>query len=255
MPIVITEDFEGGATGWSDNGTDATEPGFSEFLGRFEGPSGSGILTQKTFDVSGGTGPVVITFDFYEIDDWDGDTFEIYVDGVRISAETFSDTTDEGLLQGTTGDVSYTITSATRPADDGFNSDLDQIHQVTLVIENPNDLFSLGFGGIFTASGESFGIDNLTITRAEAPAATTVTAVDDALASDEDETTGDVDGNVLTNDTATTAVVAEVDGQAVNVGAAVAGSAGGTFTIDANGALTRTVHSARHRPIPHRCRP
>ena len=101
MAIVYEEDFESGVTGWSNSLWNTSNPGFTNFLGYFQGPSATGIRTQKTYDVSGGTGPVIVTFDFYEIDDWDGDTFEIYVDGIRVSAETFSDTTDEGLLTGT----------------------------------------------------------------------------------------------------------------------------------------------------------
>ena len=234
MAIVYEEDFESGVTGWSNSLWNTSNPGFTNFLGYFQGPSATGIRTQKTYDVSGGTGPVIVTFDFYEIDDWDGDTFEIYVDGIRVSAETFSDTTDEGLLTGAVGDVSYSITSSTKPSDIGLNGDLDQIHQVTLVIQDPGASFSLGFGGIFTAGGEGFGIDNLTVTRAEVPAPV-LDAIDDAITVSANETTGDIDGDVVTNDAVTAGNVAAVNGGAGNVGTPAAGSAGGLFTVNANG--------------------
>ena len=54
----------------------------------------------------------------------------------------------------------------------------------------------------------------------------------------ESEGSGDTDGNVLTsNDSFDTATVTEVNGVTGNVGTAVDGSAGGTFTILADGTL------------------
>ena len=80
--VVAEEDFEGGATGWSNNATDNSEAIFSEFLGRHA--SASEPPTQavsKQFALSGEQHAVRIAFDLYQIDSWDGEEFVFYVDG------------------------------------------------------------------------------------------------------------------------------------------------------------------------------
>ncbi|MHC4993606.1 MAG: PPC domain-containing protein, partial [Planctomycetota bacterium] len=50
--LVASEDFEGGATGWTDNTTTVGNAVFTEFLGRFAGTGGAQALS-KTFNLSG----------------------------------------------------------------------------------------------------------------------------------------------------------------------------------------------------------
>ncbi len=233
MSVRITEDFESGADGWSNPRTEDGGATFSNFLGRFGFAESGTIATQKTFDTSGSSGDISIEFDFYEFDDWDGDTFSVFIDGEQIFAEDFTDTTNDAAVTATVttsiGVVTFTISPITAPADNAFATDLDQIHRVTITISEPtSDSFTLGFGGTFTASGEDFGIDNLTIERG-AP------ADDDAVTVLESETTGDTDLNVLDNDLFETPTVVEVNGSTANVATTVDGSDGGTFTIAANG--------------------
>ncbi|MEO1491120.1 MAG: tandem-95 repeat protein [Pseudomonadota bacterium] len=229
MSVLITEDFENGADGWSTPRTEDGGATFSSFLGRFGNADGAGILTAKTFDTTGGASDITITFDFYEIDNWDNDTFSVFIDGVEIFAETFSETEDDAAVSGSTGNVSFTIEPLIAPTDLGFDANADQIHRVTLVIQNPtSNAFELGFGSTFTAADEEFGIDNIVISRPGI-------AVDDALTVDENETQRDVDGDVLSNDNLLNQSVSAVDGSATNITQIVQGSNGGTFRIATDG--------------------
>ena len=231
MSVSITEDFEGGATGWTDNST-VTDAGFSQYLVLDSG-SAQPIGTSKTFDVSAGEGDITVTFDLYEIDDIDNDEFLLFVGGTEIFELLFDENTNEGTRSGVTGDVAWTVTPVTAPTDIGGDSgDLDQIHRVTLVITNAGSSLTLGFGEGLSGGGEFFGIDNLSITRAGA--IDPVDAIDDGVTVNETDAPGDVDINVLANDVNAGSVSA-VNGASGNVGTAVAGTNGGLFTIDANG--------------------
>ncbi|MEL7088543.1 MAG: vWA domain-containing protein, partial [Planctomycetota bacterium] len=108
----------------------------------------------------------------------------------------------------------------------------------TLTIELPANIPATGSLEITTssssASADDYQIDNVSLLVTE-DIPDTADAVDDAATLTEDELDGDVDFNVLTNDTADTPEVTDVNGDAGNVGVAVAGSNGGAFTINANG--------------------
>lgn len=114
---------------------------------------------------------------------------------------------------------------------------------------DPNDEFS-GLSGEGTATTSiEYTASNGTGTTAEAvltitisavalPANTAPVALNDTGATTADATTS---GNVLTNDTdadGDTLTVSQVAGSAANVGVAVAGSAGGLFTIASDGSWT-----------------
>ena len=168
MVVNITDDFQGGTTGWTDN-TTATDADFSQYL-QLTNASASPVATQQTFDVSAADGDITVTFDLYEIDDTDSDDFLVFVNGVEVFSLTFSDNTDEGVQTGITGDVSFVVDSVAAPANIGEGSGNDQIHRVTLTITNNGDDLTLGFGETLTAGpgNESFGVDNLSITRVDA---------------------------------------------------------------------------------------
>jgi hypothetical protein len=80
---ITSEDFETGATGWSDNKIDtpgANAGGFTRHLGRH----GAGGTASKTFTLSGGQTSVNVTFDWYRLDSWDGELFRATIsDGVN----------------------------------------------------------------------------------------------------------------------------------------------------------------------------
>ena len=84
-PVIVTnENFEGGATGWSDSETDNLEPAaFTEFLGR-HGAAQDHVPTEvinKQFTLSGDQDWAILEFDYYQIDSWDNEDFIVYVDG------------------------------------------------------------------------------------------------------------------------------------------------------------------------------
>ena len=174
--VIAAEDFEAGAQGWSDGTTTDGGAAFTTFLGRF---GGGGEQTSKSFAVTDGADQVEITFDFYELDSWDGDAgdrFAVSINGGEIVSEDFFHAGRAGrdgndpAASGRTGAVSWSIAPATDGQSSlGFTSGpayTDQIHQVTLLLDNPGADFTLGFGSTLDQEidDESFGIDNLVVT-------------------------------------------------------------------------------------------
>ncbi len=201
--VIASEDFEDGASGWSNPlVTDGGAP-FTSFLGRFSGP---GLETEKTFDIPAGSDRLEIVFDYYEIDSWDGDNGDallIFVDGEEIiRKELFhvgragNDGSDP-QTSGTTGGIAWTVTPLTDGADDlGFFDAFyasDQKHRVTLTIDDPGASITLGFGATIDdgLSDESFGIDNLSITATDAQAQIALEPLVNATEADQDPDTTD----------------------------------------------------------------
>ena len=85
----ISENFESGASGWSNNTTNDTSTTFTEFLGRFAGAT-SGQDTSKTFTLSGDQSHITVSFDFYKIDSWDNEAFEVYLNDTLVFTNGFS---------------------------------------------------------------------------------------------------------------------------------------------------------------------
>ncbi|CCH50062.1 protein of unknown function [Pseudodesulfovibrio piezophilus C1TLV30] len=181
--VSYANDFEHGATGWSNNTVTETDGVFTDFLGRF----GTGDSTVKTFDVVDGADSVTIDFDMYEIDSWTQtdnawghDDLIITVDGndITIPLERSNmDYSDEdnavvrtGTVETESGTITWTFT-ATEPGttNKGFGSYEDQIHHVTLTIENPGDSVTLGLGSTLNEAlnNESFGIDNIVVNASD----------------------------------------------------------------------------------------
>jgi hypothetical protein len=94
-----TENFETSASGWSnnkrtlvpDNG-DTTQIPVTNFLGNFPivNTNGTPYVLSKTFSFSGYANyEVEIEFDFYEIDTWDGERFEVYANNELLAVDHF----------------------------------------------------------------------------------------------------------------------------------------------------------------------
>ncbi|MFY9141882.1 tandem-95 repeat protein [Sulfuricurvum sp.] len=156
MSVSISENFENGAQGWSNNTT--TNGGeLTNFLGRFAGTGGNEGIS-KTFDIgtefAGKT--VTINFDMYEIDSWDGEAFKVFVNGTEVSSTQMWVDPYYGEHDG------GTTTSANVFA--GWGA--EDIHHYSLVATvDANGQVKLGFGTTLDQgiSDESWGIDNLTI--------------------------------------------------------------------------------------------
>ncbi|MEM7626058.1 MAG: cadherin-like domain-containing protein [Planctomycetota bacterium] len=162
--VIETEDFEGGATGWNDN-TTTNNAVLSEFLGRFNAGNGPAIV-EKTFAVPAGTTQTIVTLDFYEIDSWDSEAFEIYVDNVLVAAPVFVAYNNDGSTSGTTGNVAWSVTSIDPgTTDQAFVGRFtDQAHRVELIVTSPGPTLKIGFSSDMNGvllGDESWGIDNL----------------------------------------------------------------------------------------------
>ncbi len=151
---ITNEDFEGGASGWSDNTTTDGGSPFTEFLGRHGGTGGSQVL-YKDFSLSGNQTEVTIEFDFYAIDSWDGEYFNIYIDDVLERQDQFY-----------VGAVPTGTIFLFGGADYGFNGIwLDQGVRYTLTVDTSATNLRLGFGTTLDQiiPDESWGIDNVKI--------------------------------------------------------------------------------------------
>ena len=201
VQIVASEDFTGGATGWTggvSGGTTSSSAGLGEFLGRFGGDgqtSGTGTPIQKTFDLAPGMNAAIIEFDLYVIDSWDrdvagfsnpsGDGFQIYINGNLIASElfSFSDPTSFEDRTGTVtfGNTTYTFSFInTASGELGFGGFTDHIWRVRVEVDNPtSDALTLGFAATTNQEieDESFGIDNLVILSADDTQATVAQAL------------------------------------------------------------------------------
>ncbi len=172
-PVVLTtEDFEGGATGWTDNTTTDGGATFGEFLGRFHDDNGNEAVS-KTFATDASADYAIFEFDFYEIDSWDGggDEFSIFIDGEEVFVESFNDANTETYFTTATLTDGREVTvdvGAGNPDNIGFSGFDDEIHRITVTVENPGPSVTLGFGANLTANinNESWGIDNLTVSSA-----------------------------------------------------------------------------------------
>ncbi len=173
-PVVAFEDFEGGASGWSDNSTDSTEAAnFTEFLGRF-GDSNGAQDVSKTYTLSGDQTKVIIEFDFYQIDSWDAEPFKVFINDVEELSHNYADGGDTpspgggDLINAATG--TYTASSNSgNGVHLGFDSSTsnfhDGIHHYTITVNTSATSIKLGFGIDTDESlaNESYGIDNVAI--------------------------------------------------------------------------------------------
>ncbi len=176
--LVAAEDFEGGAIGWSSNTTTDGGAVLTEFLGRFG--VGGDPATQKTFALPAGSGSATLSFDFYEIDSWDGtggwDFLNLTVNDTLVFMEAFQhanlqgvNAVDAAVRTGTAPGMSWTITPVTSGGTSlGFGSawyQTDQIHHVEVVIDDPGASLKVEFASTLGSelSDESYGIDNLQV--------------------------------------------------------------------------------------------
>ena len=87
--LVSSEDFQSGATGWSDNTTETSNPFLTRFLGRHSNEAGL-QNTYKTYTLSGTQDYTILTFDFYRLDSWDTEQFRIFINDVVVFNKAFT---------------------------------------------------------------------------------------------------------------------------------------------------------------------
>ncbi|MCY2983755.1 MAG: Ig-like domain-containing protein, partial [Planctomycetota bacterium] len=156
---IITENFNNGASGWNVNTNEGAGSEFTGFLGRFGGTNGQqGVF--KSFPAPAGVTSVVVEFDFYEIDSWDGEAFQVFGNDKLIASDTFQ-SVDRGIDQGNANSVA--VNKEIRNM--GFSGFEDQKHHYRVVVPVENGQVKLGFGSTLNQSiaDESWAIDNLVI--------------------------------------------------------------------------------------------
>ena len=155
--VVASEDFKYGASGWSQNITGYTHTS-SRFLGRFSGSGGAQAIS-KQFALPGDQSAVNIAFDFIEVDSWDNESFNVYVDDQLVISDVFMhhrfDIPDSAVPVAGNGFTNF-----------GFAYWTDQIVRYSITIPTTAAGLKLGFGATLDErlANESWGIDNLIIT-------------------------------------------------------------------------------------------
>ncbi len=146
---IASEDFEAGASGWTNNFTSDPGPnsgGFTRHLGR----GGAGATSSKTFALGGGPRTVTVAFDWYRLDSWDG--------------ETFTATANDGVTSTSTSRIGF--------FNDGGPTNIynpnwsDRIERISFSFTTNATSFTLGFDSTLDQdfTDESWGVDNLLIT-------------------------------------------------------------------------------------------
>ena len=168
---LYEDDFESGATGWSNNQTE-TDPSLGTSLGRFGSGDGT-IATERTIQLGSDADQIDVAFDALLLDSWNGEDFIITVNGQEVRVPfTEGDTTDPApqsfvgadgatysfeFTNAATGELGYSV---------GTN---DTILNVALTITNPPTSLTIGFGSDLnsTIDNESFAIDNFSVARVD----------------------------------------------------------------------------------------
>ncbi|MDG1336737.1 MAG: hypothetical protein P8P53_11995 [Tateyamaria sp.] len=135
----------------------------TKILGRFSG--GQDVTVGATFSKYDLKHGGEITFDFYELDSWDNEEFNVTVNGHRLSLGTFAHDRDEGTQSGHSDGLSWSY-ETTILARDNYGSWADALHDVTIRFDQ-NVLFghslNIGFDAKLDSSvdDESYGINHL----------------------------------------------------------------------------------------------
>lgn len=162
---VSFEDFESGATGWSDNTTETGNAYLTRFLGRHS-MEGGAQNTFKTYTLSGTQDYAVFTFDMYELDSWDGESFRIFIDDVLVYNQAFSAGTFNMPHDGSFGSVSWTIHELTPfNANFAYGAWAEQIYRFTLTVDTSAAAVKIGFSSTLdqVTVDEAWGIDNIAL--------------------------------------------------------------------------------------------
>jgi Ca2+-binding RTX toxin-like protein len=189
--LAHEEDFEGGASGWSNNTT--TDGGtFSEFLGRFgaeEGSEGS----EKTFSTPDAASKTTFTMDVYELDSWDGrgghgtntgaESLVIEIAGETIEIPLDFNWSNESST-GSSGSVSWSFITTDTNSNKAFSGWNDQSHKLVIEVSNPDESVTFKVSSTLNQSiaDESFGIDNFEVASYDADGNMLVSVNEDASA-------------------------------------------------------------------------
>jgi Ca2+-binding RTX toxin-like protein len=264
---------DGGLVTINADGTASFDPN-GEFEALGEGETATTTVTYTVDDGNGGTDTATVTVTVTGTNDAPDATVDTYVsgqdaDGAAVLGNVIRDDTGAGADSDPEGDT-IRVTSVTNGTDtseladpfgatgqgmtvEGDNGGLVTINNAGNIFFDANGAFgALGEGETattsvtYTLTDENGAADTATVTITVNGANDGPNATDNAYVVSLSETAGDVDGNVITQDTGAgvdsdpegdALTVVAVDGDAGNVGNAVAGDAGGTFTINDDGTV------------------
>lgn len=173
---LYEDDFEGGATGWTNNTTE-TDPNLGTSLGRFGSPDGP-IATERSFDLGADAEQVQVEFDALLLDSWDGEDFIITLNGEEARFSHLAGDTSSPASQSFVGadGATYTLDfTNTATGELGYttggsvSNSQDTIMNVVITIDNPSETLNLGLGSTLNSSitNESFAIDNFSVVRVD----------------------------------------------------------------------------------------
>ncbi|MBT0043074.1 tandem-95 repeat protein [Vibrio alginolyticus] len=169
--VIASDNFESGSNGWNANTKSSQGFETGDMLGRIGGTGGDEAVS-KTYEIPSDVNEVNISFSFYEIDSWDGESFQIFVGGEQLTTlENSAFRTQDGtttLYDSDGNEVGEVIHGASQR--EGFSGWNDQAHQINLTVPVEDGELQLGFGSTLNQDvwDESFGIDNIEITVADA---------------------------------------------------------------------------------------
>ncbi|MDD5358629.1 MAG: Ig-like domain-containing protein, partial [Sulfurovaceae bacterium] len=224
--ILVTENFENGAKGWTTNSVVQSNGATSNFLGIFGGTDGKeGVSKTFNFGVVHAGETVTIEFDMYELGTWDGDgtwnaayesgeveSFSTFINGVEVinqimGMDGIDNNSDDGgeIISGQAGTWDQT----------------DRHHFTVEAVVDSNGQVQLGFGSTTheSADNESFGIDNVTITAGQSWIGVITTDELTAISVDVLANDTDIDGDSLS--------ISEIQGQDVTSGQIINVTIGG----------------------------
>ena len=173
---------------WTGGALNNSSSYFGSFLGRYgNGTKTNGQDVSKSFTLS--SQPDTISFDFIKFDTWDGESFTAYVNNTAAFTGSFRYGQSISSTSGSTNGFNWTITPKDSLGTHGFGGWENQTATITISLPQGYSNFNkLGFGSNLDEgiSNESYGIDNLTITK------TTSVGNDDTLSLNASTITGNV---------------------------------------------------------------
>jgi len=175
--ILGYEDFSRSPKGWTDNGSAITTGlnlsnnyGLNGTLGRFGNTTEGTEAVSKTYTGLPANSKVWIEFDMLEMDNWQGQNFNVYVNGVlTVATQYFGSTNAKDAWDGgiDLGDLSN--------SGNGGNANTalkeEAHHYAIQATTNANGTITLGFGmstsstntNVLTNDEASWSVDNMTI--------------------------------------------------------------------------------------------
>lgn len=192
--ILAKDDFESGLDEWNAT-TLTTTTELTQFLGKFAGTDGNeGISKTYDFGKEYANKKIIIDFDMYEIDSWDGEAFQVFINGVEKSITHYAD--DDYYTEVLDGGI--------KNSSDNFEGlGVEETHHFSIEATLDEDgKMILGFGSTLDqdVDDESWGVDNIVIKTSKSSSiseTTDVTLIDPSFTKEDITVTNTIGGDEL----------------------------------------------------------